>query len=273
MLTSTPERKDSHQHDYPHQSLLNQSTADRRYSFHEGYTMERDEHVLSAKTRRHRSAGSSRRCSSDPSLRSSNSHINNTTTANTNNSHGMNRRASPPKSLSIDHAAFIATYPMLDGLGDTARTSDEEYYGPLVNTASSTLPKSRASSSRVRKQRSQEGLPSSRASTSSLCSLVSDDSMSSCSSSSSLREPLSPTRSPADYHSILRMGSSDKSSKVSRAQPKDLVNFSDDNNSKTNSRTCPSPQSNNFFDNEETIGFSASPVGTESRGQRRLIAH
>ncbi|KAF9342942.1 hypothetical protein BGX26_006585, partial [Mortierella sp. AD094] len=301
--STAPGRRNSgpDNNDCTHESLLSsQSSADRRYSFHDGYLMERDEQTLSTKTRRHRSVGSARRSATDPTH--NNEHINNNNTNNNTNTSSsssssssvrsihrnstfpQSRRANPPKRLSIDHAAFIATYPMLDGLGDTARTSDEEYYGPLINTTSSPRSKpSSSSSSRARKQRSQDGLATSRVSTSSLCSLVSDDSMS-CSSSSSIREPLTPTRSPADYHSIMRIGSPvNKSGEVSppaaatipatttsTATAKDLVNFGENSHL---GMPCLSPQSNNFFDDGETIiGYKAS-VAVESRSQRRLIFH
>ncbi|KAF9993114.1 hypothetical protein BGZ80_007457 [Entomortierella chlamydospora] len=286
---TTPERRNSRSdnNDYPRDSLLSsQSSADRRYSFHDGYLLDRDDQTLSTKTRRHRSAGSARRSATEPTLNINNNNNNNDNTISSssssvrsihrNSTFPQSRKANPPKRLSIDHAAFMATYPMLDGLGDTVRTSEEEYYGPLINATSS---KPRASSSKARKQRSQESLAISRASTSSLCSLVSDDSMSCSSSSSSIREPLTPTRS-TDYHSIMRMGSpANKTGKVSppptatatnTATTKDLVDFSENTHL---GMPCLSPQSNNFFDDGETIiGYKAS-TGVESRGQRRLIAH
>ncbi|KAF9150942.1 hypothetical protein BGX20_005552 [Mortierella sp. AD010] len=286
---TTPERRNSRtDNDYPRDSLLSsQSSADRRYSFHDGYLLDRDDQILSTKTRRHRSAGSARRSVTEPALNINNNINKNDNTISSSSSSSVrsihrngtfpqSRRANPPKRLSIDNAAFMATYPMLDGLGDTVRTSEEEYYGPLINAAPS---KPRASSSKARKQRSQESLAGSRASTSSLCSLVSDDSMSCSSSSSSIREPLTPTRS-TDYHSIMRMGSpANKTGKVSppptatvanTATTKDLVDLSENIHI---GMPCLSPQSNNFFDDGETlIGYKAS-AGVESRGQRRLIAH
>ncbi|KAF8985970.1 hypothetical protein BGZ46_000056 [Entomortierella lignicola] len=258
--SNSPERRNSGPTDDNDESLL---TNDRRYSFHDGYILDRQSSSSSTKTRRHRSVGTSRRASSEPTLSlSSNNNANSATSINTRSTGSIaHRRANHPKSLSIDHAAFIATYPMLDGLGDTARTSDCEYYGPLISSSSPSSTKTKA-----RKHRSQDGLPtSSRASTSSLCSLVDDDSMTCSSSASSIREPLTPTtKSPADYHSIMRVGSpAKKSSPIT----KDLVSF--DDNSLV---SCQSPQSNNFFSEGEPIGYKTS-VTVESRGQRRLIAH
>ncbi|KAF9433745.1 hypothetical protein BGZ76_009025 [Entomortierella beljakovae] len=150
----SPERRNSglDESEYSQDTLVNSPTSiDRRYSFGDGYLLEREEQIISTKARRHRSAGSTRRSATDPT----NDHFN-TATATTSGSSSINRngashhsrKANPPKSLSIDHAAFMATYPMLDGLGDTVRTSDSEYYGPLINTAS---PKPK-----TRKQRSQD---------------------------------------------------------------------------------------------------------------------
>ncbi|KAF9565995.1 hypothetical protein BGW38_008885, partial [Lunasporangiospora selenospora] len=39
-------------------------------------------------------------------------------------------QAPRPKRLSLDNAAYRATYPSLDGLGDLGRASSMDYYGP-----------------------------------------------------------------------------------------------------------------------------------------------
>ncbi|KAF8925478.1 hypothetical protein BGZ47_003234 [Haplosporangium gracile] len=276
------------------------------FSFGEGYPVDNNQisNKRSAKVRRHHSTGTLLD-SSQSSSSSSSTPMNNSNRRN--NTVPQVRRTSRPERLSIDHAAFIATYPSLDGLGDMGyrSSSSMDYYRNHNNTAntannSSPTPRRKASSSKLRKQQSQETLPASRASTSSITSMVSDASSSTCSSSvSSVREPLTPTKS-SNYHSIdgIDVSSTKKSKRAS--MPVSIVRSSNKNNlinlesfgaddeeeAEEENRVksllvCQSPQSDNFFSTEE--GFAGSAANNSSalssegvvkaRGQRQLIAH
>ncbi|KAG0372929.1 hypothetical protein BGX24_012388 [Mortierella sp. AD032] len=285
------------------------------FSFGEGYPVDEysnnSQDYRSAKARRHHSTGSNALLDSAQSNNNSNQPRN--TNIRRNNTVPQVRRASSrpqPQPLSIDHAAFIATYPSLDGLGDMGYRSSSslDYYRNNNNTAntannnnsnnSSTSPKSprsRASSSKLRKQQSQETLPS-RASTSSIASMVSDASSSSSSSvastSSSAREPLTPTKT-SNYHSIHGTDVSSSTTKRSKraSLPVAIVRPSNNNsnlialdsvaqeeqeNDNIFQTKCQSPQSDNFFSTEESFAGSvvvASEGTVKARGQRQLIAH
>ncbi|KAG0044994.1 hypothetical protein BGZ89_005804 [Linnemannia elongata] len=274
------------------------------FSFGEGYPVDNNNlnNNRSAKARRHHSTGTL--LDTAQSSSSSTSPMNNNIRRN--NTVPQVRRTSRPERLSIDHAAFIATYPSLDGLGDMGyRSSSVDYYRNNNNTAntanSSPSPRRKASSSKLRKQQSQETLPASRASTSSIASMVSDTSSStSCSSSvSSVREPLTPTKA-SNYHSIDgidAVSSTKKSSKrasmpvsIVRSNNKNtLINFEsfaahdeqEEENRVKSLAVCQSPQSDNFFSTEESFAGSAANNSStassdgvvKARGQRQLIAH
>ncbi|KAF9142929.1 hypothetical protein BGX30_001836 [Mortierella sp. GBA39] len=274
------------------------------FSFGEGYPVDNNHNNnRSAKARRHHSTGTL--LDSAQSSSSSTNPMNNNIRRN--NTVPQVRRASRPERLSIDHAAFIATYPSLDGLGDMGyrSSSSMDYYRNNNNTAdtannSSPSPRRKASSSKLRKQQSQETLPASRTSTSSIASMVSDASSStSCSSSaSSLHEPLTPTKS-SNYHSIdgIDAVSSTKKSSKRASMPVSIVRSNNKNtliniesfaavdeqeeeNRVKSLAVCQSPQSDNFFSTEEGFAGSAANNSTASsegvvkaRGQRQLIAH
>ncbi|KAI1317653.1 hypothetical protein EDD11_008081 [Mortierella claussenii] len=271
--------------DYPHESLLSDQSVRRassasmrsqqyngrsdgeqpqqHTSFQDGYISQdfNEQQYLSAKVRRHRSAGSTLRSATDPTSDRSARSSGIGSGLNRNNTFPQTRRAAPPKRLSLDHAAFIATYPMLDGLGDTSsrRMNNSEYYAPILSSGSASSSSTRS----VRKQRSQD-MPAARSSTSSISSMVSDDStvassISSC--ASSIREPLTPTRSSVNYRSIL--STSNKAISGSVATTKDLINLY----GQEEGPTCLSPQSSNFAQPDSAMAI----VGT--RGQRHLIAH
>ncbi|KAG0203119.1 hypothetical protein BGX28_004514 [Mortierella sp. GBA30] len=271
--------------DYPHTSLLGR----RGLSFEDGYHPQNQEH-LSTKARRHHSMGAA----------STGARRNRAVLGNMDEpTHGEFNRSTQesrpvatgrrrPQHLSLDHAAFIATYPSLDGLGDTGpRTSIVDYYKPFVSTNnasnnSSTRAKDTAPSvstktskahSKLHKKRSQETMPSSRASMSSISSVMTDISTTSStsSSSSSLREPLTPIRSP-NYRST-----SNTKTQARTAAPKDLINlhFGEDEGEQ-----CLSPKSPNEEDHSHpaadmladgvTSGYST--VVAEARGQGQLTA-
>ncbi|KAG0032168.1 hypothetical protein BGZ81_011507, partial [Podila clonocystis] len=148
------------------------------------------------------------------------------------------------KHLSLDTAAYRATYPSLDGLGDTgSRPSSMEWFGPFVVDSPqqyqtpSRSSSSSSKSSRLRKSTTathEPSMPASRMSTSSVCSLASDVSSSSSStSSSSVREPLTPTTRSPNYRSVLK----DHPRKGSK---KNVVED-----------LCMSPESANFFHEED----------------------
>ncbi|KAG0281558.1 hypothetical protein BGZ95_002366 [Linnemannia exigua] len=284
------------------------------FSFGEGYPVDEysnnSQEYHSAKVRRHHSTGAL-----IDSAQSNNSNLPRNTNIRRNNTVPQVRRASgrpQPQRLSIDHAAFIATYPSLDGLGDMGYRSSSslDYYRNNNNTAntannsnnnSSTSPRSprsKASSSKLRKQQSQETLPS-RASTSSIASMVSDASSSSSSSvastSSSAREPLTPTKT-SNYHSIHGTDASSLTTKKSKraSLPVTIVRpgnnksnlialdsvaqeeQENDNKLQAKSMLCQSPQSDNFFSTEESFAGSAVVASegiVKARGQRQLIAH
>ncbi|KAG0055589.1 hypothetical protein BGZ83_008023 [Gryganskiella cystojenkinii] len=191
-----------------------------------------------------------------------------------------------PKRLSLDHASYIATYPSLDGLGDLGRTSSLEYFADPCYAA--PLPRrsgsSNSNNNRVRKQTSQDTLSASRSSTSSISSMVSDISTSSSTlTSSSVREPLTPTNRSPNYKSIdnhtKRSSSSSSRKSVHLTSFDDLLEDSNNNNNNSGSKDhvhaghlCLSPQSNNFFE-EENGQFVIIAKSTEARGQRQMIAH
>ncbi|KAG0338125.1 hypothetical protein BG000_004527 [Podila horticola] len=176
------------------------------------------------------------------------------------------------KHLSLDTAAYRATYPSLDGLGDTgSRPSSMEWFGPFVvdspqqqyQAPSRSSSSSSSKSSRLRKSTTPQetSMPVSRISTSSVCSLASDVSFSSSSTSSScVLEPLTPTTRSPNYRSVLK----DHPRKGSK---KNVVED-----------LCMSPESANFFHEEDQhqqqqkqdeavvagLGISAS------RGERQL---
>ncbi|KAF9942053.1 hypothetical protein BGZ65_011354 [Modicella reniformis] len=268
--------------DNPSESLLSDNRVSNELPcFQEGYLLQdrarhshehhQQQQHLPAKTRKHRSTGSTntspRRSATMPL------EVNNSGITRNNTFPQTDRKAGPPKSLSLDHAAFMATFPMLDGLGDTSRPRDYSCYpgntASKANSVTSTSPKPKA----LRKKQSQE-LTASRSSTSSLCSMVSDTSSSS-SSSSILREPLTPTKSTNNYRSVEAVANNKKNSIT-----KDLINlhgFGDEEG-----RLCLSPQSSNFFDLEghhesqvlagQEAGYTKAVVAG-ARGQRQLIAH
>ncbi|KAI8601472.1 hypothetical protein EDD21DRAFT_106962, partial [Dissophora ornata] len=268
----TTDRDSSLEGDCVHESLLGGRSSEEP-SFQEGYSVHghvhHQEQRSAANVRRHRSMDSNtiHHSATDPS----------SNRLSRNNTFPRSRRAGPPKRLSLDRAAFMATYPMLDGLGDTSVSSNEEYYGPMMPR------KSTASSARnMRKQQSQD-MSLSRASTSSISSMVSDASSSSSeSASSSIRAPLTPTRSP-NYRSTVKMASSAKKSgsKAPVNNAKDLINLH--HLGEDEGEACLSPQSNNFFNEEDQYSqqtdaiLSASATGFEvaavARAQRQLIAH
>ncbi|KAF9907828.1 hypothetical protein BX616_000318 [Lobosporangium transversale] len=237
-----------------------------RQAFQDGYPIQDLDSQQNPSTNapRHRSAGSTRRCSSDPNM---NKRPNNAG-LNRNNTFPQSRRAAPPQHLSLDHAAFMATFPMLDGLGDTTskRMSDLEYYAPILNyhgTASSP------SSRRVSKKRSQE-IASSRSSTCSISSMVSDASTaaSTVSSASSIREPLTPTRHSTNYRNSL----SKKTKKAATESTiKDLINL--DNFGDDEVMRCASPLSHNAFEEDQAVLAGSAIAVVGARGQRQLIAH
>ncbi|KAF9131750.1 hypothetical protein BGW39_001352 [Mortierella sp. 14UC] len=287
------------------------------FSFGEGYPVDEystsnQDYRAAAKVRRHHSTGSNALLDSAQTNNTSASSPRNTSIRRNNTVPQVRRTSrSQPQRLSIDHAAFIATYPSLDGLGDMGYRSSSslDYYrnNNTANTAnnnSSTTPRtprSKASSSKLRKQQSQETLPS-RASTSSIASMVSDASSSTSvasSSASSAREPLTPTKA-SNYHSILSSSndgtdaSSSTTKKSKRAslpvaivnsQKKDLISLDSVAQDESNTTTfqakspmvCQSPQSDNFFSAEESFAGPVASVNSEgfvkARGQRQLIAH
>ncbi|KAF9929404.1 hypothetical protein FBU30_001608 [Linnemannia zychae] len=282
---------------YPIEALLgtsshrNSTSSDyisSSYSFGEGYSVidnssARGSHDhRSAKVRRHHSTGTLLDASAQQPLNNS---------IQRNNTVPQARRTSRPQRLTIDHAAFIATYPSLDGLGDVGYRSNStiEYYRNFKNTANtaSTSRSSKAGSSKLRKQQSQETLPS-RASTSSIASMVSDASSSSTASTSasSVREPLTPTK-PSNYRSMdcvdvnADATTMKKSKKASQPVTGDLMDIAAEeqtDNVVKSLTVCLSPQSDNFFSTEE--GFAGTAANTDengdnkARGQRRqLIAH
>ncbi|KAG0298253.1 hypothetical protein BGZ96_001219 [Linnemannia gamsii] len=275
------------------------------FSFGEGYPVDNNHNhnnTRSTKARRHHSTGTLL----DSTAQSSSSSTSSSTTTPVNNIRRNNtvpqiRRVSRPERLSIDHAAFIATYPSLDGLGDmgyrnSSSSSSMDYYrnnnNSTANTAnnSTTSPRRKASSSKLRKQQSQDTLPASRASTSSITSMVSDASSSSSSSSvSSVREPLTPTKS-SNYHSIDGIdvvSSTKKAANNKRASmPVSIIRSSSNNNIKDNLihleaeaeeeeevnrvkslAVCQSPQSDNFFSTEEGFAGPAAALSLSSSSE------
>ncbi|CAO3569174.1 unnamed protein product [Mortierella alpina] len=237
--------------EYPHSALL---------GFQDGYSLHNNnQQPVSAKARRHHSMGAAStgprrsRTALGETDEPVHSNINRSSTFPPASRTSTGRRR--PQRLSLDHAAFIATYPSLDGLGDM---------GPRPATTSS-----------LHKKRSPETLPSSRNSTSSISSMVSDASTaSSSSSSSSVREPLTPTRSP-NYRSTLKS----KTATRTAATTKDLISLQ--SYEEDEGQVCLSPRSNN----DENLSLSAAealsgniatgykPAVAEARGQRQLIAH
>ncbi|KAG0099301.1 hypothetical protein BGZ93_008246 [Podila epicladia] len=173
------------------------------------------------------------------------------------------------KHLSLDTAAYRATYPSLDGLGDTGiRPSSMEWFGPFVvdspqqqyQTPSRSSSSSSTKSSRLRKSTTAQE-PSmfvSRMSTSSVCSLASDVSSSSSTSSSSVREPLTPTTRSPNYRSVLK----------DHARKGNKKNVVED--------LCMSPESANFFheDNQQHKQDGEAVIAglgiSASRGERQL---
>ncbi|KAI9239606.1 MAG: hypothetical protein BYD32DRAFT_434711 [Podila humilis] len=168
------------------------------------------------------------------------------------------------KHLSLDTAAYRATYPSLDGLGDTgSRPSSMEWFGPFVvdspqqyQTPSRSSSSSSSKSSRLRKSITAEpSMAASRVSTSSVCSLASDVSSSS-STTSSVREPLTPTTRSPNYRSVHKDHLPRKGGK--KAVVEDL---------------CLSPASTNFF--HEDQGQKQDEVviaglGISARSERQL---
>jgi len=281
--------------------------------FQEGYILQdrarhsQERQKNSTKTRKHHSAPPTTTAASSPSPRrsattnggSESSDMDQCTSMTRANTFPPARRAGRPKRLSLDHAAFMATFPMLDGLGDTSRPKERDYYyaspssSPSPshprNTATKSNDHHRGSSSSpkpklVRKKQSQE-MSASRSSTSSLCSMVSDTSSSS--SSPSLREPLTPTRSPKYYRTSRKSDESLNSKRNSHynthGTAKDLIvlhGFGEEGG-----KLSLSPKSNNFFDAEipqldgsqalaghSVTGYNKAVV-VGARGQRQLIAH
>ncbi|KAF9909057.1 hypothetical protein EC991_009118 [Linnemannia zychae] len=272
------------------------------FSFGEGYPVDEysQDNRAAAKARRHHSTGA---LLDSAQTNNNNAGSPRNTNIRRNNTVPQVRRTSrpQPQRLSIDHAAFIATYPSLDGLGDMGYRSSSslDYYRNNNNTANTAnnnpsttprTPRSKASSSKLRKAQSQETLPS-RSSTSSIASMVSD--ASSISSVSSAREPLTPTKA-SNYHSILSNDGTDASSSkkskraslpvaIVNSQKNDLINpdsvAQDENNifQAKSPMVCQSPQSDNFFSAEESFAGPVASVNSEgfvkARGQRQLIAH
>jgi hypothetical protein len=274
------------------------------FSFGEGYPVDNNHNhsnTRSAKARRHHSTGALLDSTAQSSSSSSSTlPLNNNIRRN--NTVPQVRRASRPERLSIDHAAFIATYPSLDGLGDmgyrNSSSSNMDYYrNNTANTAnnSTTSPRRKASSSKLRKQQSQDPLPASRASTSSIASMVSDASSTSCSSISSVREPLTPTKS-SNYHSIDgidAVSSTKKAANKRASMPVSIIRSNSDNNNNNNNNNkkkdnlihleveaeeeevnrvkslavCQSPQSDNFFSTEEGFAGSAATYSLTSSSE------
>ncbi|KAF9299973.1 hypothetical protein BGZ74_008441 [Mortierella antarctica] len=173
------------------------------------------------------------------------------------------------KHLSLDTAAYRATYPSLDGLGDTgSRPSSMEWFGPFVvdspqqqyQTPSRSSSSSSTKSSRLRKSTTAQepSMLVSRMSTSSVCSLASDVSSSSSTSSSSVREPLTPTTRSPNYRSVLK-------DHPRKGNKKNVVED-----------LCMSPESANFFheDNQQHKQDGEAVVAglgiSASRGERQL---
>ncbi|KAF9387767.1 hypothetical protein CPB97_002098 [Podila verticillata] len=168
------------------------------------------------------------------------------------------------KHLSLDTAAYRATYPSLDGLGDTgSRPSSMEWFGPFVvdspqqhQTPSRSSSSSSSKSSRLRKSITAEpSMPASRISTSSVCSLASDVSSSS-STTSSVREPLTPTTRSSNYRSVLKDHHPRKGGK--KAIVEDL---------------CLSPASTNFFHEDQGQKRDEAVIeglGISARSERQL---
>ncbi|KAG0368131.1 hypothetical protein BGZ54_002615 [Gamsiella multidivaricata] len=248
---TTTDRDPNFEGDYSHESLL---------SFQDGHAVYEQRHsqeLAPVKTRRHRSTGADgiRRSASDPTPNSS---------LNRSNTFPPSRRTGRPKRLSLDHAAFMATYPMLDGLGDTSNRQTSNAFASRSST--------------VRKQRSQDTMSASRPSISSISSMVSDaSSSSSLSSASPVQEPLTPTTNSPNYRKSLKMDQSGKSS------AKDLINLHSFDESM--GQVCVSPQSNNFFEeaglhhhqqhqsNVVPGSITGHKAVVGARGQRQLIAH
>ncbi|KAG0076552.1 hypothetical protein BGZ92_002345 [Podila epicladia] len=149
------------------------------------------------------------------------------------------------KHLSLDTAAYRATYPSLDGLGDTGiRPSSMEWFGPFVvdspqqqyQTPSRSSSSSSTKSSRLRKSTTAQE-PS---------------------ISSSVREPLTPTTRSPNYRSVLK----------DHARKGNKKNVVED--------LCMSPESANFFheDNQQHKQDGEAVIAglgiSASRGERQL---
>ncbi|KAF9095229.1 hypothetical protein BGX23_000838 [Mortierella sp. AD031] len=301
---STTDGNDAEGH-YSIESLLSgnrNSTSSELLSFGEGYhpvdeRQQQQQDYRSAKARRHHSTGSNALIDSAHNPRNNSIRRNNTVPPV--------RRASRPTRLSTDHAAFMATYPSLDGLGDMGRTSSMDYYHSSNNNSAYTAnsshspnnsnstsprtPRKASSSSKLRKQQSQEQMTTMPASIVSDSSSTASTSSSTSSSASSVREPLTPTKTSNHYHSILNgdtpadnsniatSSRSSSSKRVSFPNPVrgNLINVESNSNSTegdsdNKNMLCYSPQSDNFFAEE---GFAGPVAVRAARGQRQLIAH